>query len=286
MKKQDVVQWFFLLSLRYKLMSEPIPPKEKRIDPPAKYLISGGGTDLWISEDGAMVSELSHQKKRIFFPDQTILVGGKEKRRGGMPILFPQAGPAPEGFSLPQHGFARDVNWVKRGDQFEPDRIGFLLKSNEQTMENFPYTFSAFLTVNCTKEGIGYDFAVRNEGDDEMPIAPGIHPYFEVPRAKIEEIKTNIPGFNPEDYKLGESLVFPAQKNIELVIPEVGKIVLLPKGDLTREKAKLLVWSDDPRYLCVEPWTADVKSLGDPDKRVNIPAGKTSWSHLAIKIQQ
>lgn len=267
-------------------MAEPTPIKEKQLGSSAKYLLSGGGTDLWIFEDGATIGELTHQRKRIFFPDQMVLIGGKEKRRGGMPILFPQAGPSPDGFNLPQHGFARDVHWDKRGDELDPDRIGLILKSSEDTMEVFPHKFTAWLTVNCTKDGIAYDFAVRNDGDKEMPIAPGLHPYFEIPRGKIEEVKTNIPGFDPTNYKLGESLVFPAQKDIELTIPEVGKISILSKGELAREQAKILVWSDDQRYLCVEPWTSDVRTLGDPDKGINIPPGKTSWSYLEIKIQQ
>ncbi|MBI4157354.1 hypothetical protein HY502_00720 [Candidatus Woesebacteria bacterium] len=267
-------------------MAEPISIKERQTGSPAKYLLSKGGTDLWISEEGGMISELIHQKKRIFFPDQKVMIGGKEKRRGGMPILFPQAGPAPEGSTLPQHGFAREVNWVRRDGKFEPDAIGLDLKVKDRPIENFPHLFTARLSVNCTKDGLGYGFFVENEGDEEMPIAPGLHPYFNVPRGKIEEIKTNIPGFDPTTYELGKFLVFPTQKSIELVIPEVEKIVMDLKGDLGRKQAKILVWSDDPRYLCVEPWTADVMALGDPDKRINLPPGKASWSYLTVKIEQ
>ena len=64
-------------------------------------------------ERGGLVTNFSVNGTEIFYLDRATFTDLDENVRGGIPILFPNAGPLKENglYSLPQHGFARRMPW-------------------------------------------------------------------------------------------------------------------------------------------------------------------------------
>ena len=116
-----------------------------------------------------------------------------------------------------------------------------------------------------------------------MPIAPGFHPYFQVPKEKRDEIKTNIPGFNPNEYDWKSSHHFPRQTFVSLQVPDSGEISIKS----SEEFQILVVWSELERpHLCIEPWTREANAILDPEQRIEIQPGETANFWIEIGFQK
>ena len=104
------------------------------------------------------------------------------------PILFPIIGRVKEGkyswrsetysISIP-HGFAKDLPFEL--EFRETTRLQFLLKSSEETKNQYPFDFE--FRVEYVLEGNSLDicFRVDNTGSQPMPFVWGAHPGFRVP---------------------------------------------------------------------------------------------------------
>ncbi|HZF63915.1 MAG TPA: aldose 1-epimerase family protein [Chitinophagaceae bacterium] len=115
------------------------------------------------------------------------------------PVLFPIVGALKdstyhyqnESFSLPRHGFAREMNFSVQ-EQTE-DAIVFLLESNEETRENYPFEFQFFIKYLLLDAELSVTYGVWNKGHEEMFFSVGGHPAFKVPLVE---------GTTYEDYRL------------------------------------------------------------------------------------
>ncbi len=258
-------------------MIEIINQNEKEAKPDIK--LRYGSMESSVSLDGAYVTRLSFDGKDILFPDGSYPINGKEKRRGGIPILFPYAGPLENRPDWPQHGFARDMEWKDKTiyEDLEPQGVLLELKSNEKTQKLFPYQFSNKLEIVLGENGFSYKLTVFNEGTKDMPIAPGVHPYFCLPTGELGDIETNIKGLDLEDYQLTKTLPLSMQKEVEIKIPKIGGIKMLLGGDFLRDKAQLWFWTDSPKYdyFCVEPCSTPVGGFLKENERILVPSGKS-----------
>lgn len=235
-----------------------------------RTLISGQTTAVVLPRDGALVARFRVGETDVFLPDQLFAAGGREKRRGGCPLLFPNAGPLTEPtdlFALPQHGFGRDLPWVQIANSLEATVLW--LEASEASRKQFPHDFSVMLTVEASEGALSYGMVVVNRSDQTpMPIAPGFHPYFYVPVAKKPDISTNIPGFDPRGYDWENPIEFPGQEVIEVQIPESGRVVMRPSSYLET----IVIWSESDRdFVCIEPWTGGRNALLHPEERINVP---------------
>ncbi len=127
-----------------------------------------------------------------------------------------------------------------------------------------------------------YLLAVFNEDSKEMPIASGLHPYFKVP-TDFNNLKTNIAGFEPKNYKLTETLFFPIQP-VELRIPQIGEIKINYGHDFLRQSARLAIWTDNFDYLCVEPWSTSLGGFLNEKERINLAPDKKAEFSLKIQV--
>ena len=120
-----------------------LPPQPKEV------VLQEGNTRIVVETRGAMVTKFKVGDTEVFFPDQIVKIGGKEKRRGGNPILFPIAGPEvrSSGFDLDQHGFGRNMQWELKGQGDEENSVSLKLTSNKETKEQYPYNFEAELII-------------------------------------------------------------------------------------------------------------------------------------------
>ncbi|MCF8253089.1 MAG: aldose 1-epimerase family protein [Bacteroidia bacterium] len=103
------------------------------------------------------------------------------------PVLFPIVGKLNNNevkidgnnFQMGQHGFARDM-------VFEPievysDLVQFMLESNEQTLEKFPFEFKFFIGYELVERTLKITYRVLNMGQKNMYFSVGAHPGFSLP---------------------------------------------------------------------------------------------------------
>ena len=126
------------------------------------------------------------------------------------PVLFPNVGKTWQnrmtigGKSYPtaQHGFARDrmFTCIKEAD----DRLVFLLKSDAETLERYPYAFELEIEYRLMGSALEVLWRVRNPSTDAMYFTIGGHPAFRFSRF----------GERKQDYQL----YFPGKQSLEYVL--------------------------------------------------------------------
>ncbi|THY61912.1 galactose mutarotase-like protein [Aureobasidium pullulans] len=147
---------------------------------------------------GATVISWKNNGKENMWLSSNANLEGKKAIRGGVPVVFPNFGPAPKNHttsSLPQHGFARISSWEylgttssESGDQGKGSddsiRLDFGLTPNnlsDDMKKAWPYDFSLQYSVTLSKDGLQTMLNVRNEGDKPFDFQTLFHTYFAVP---------------------------------------------------------------------------------------------------------
>ena len=112
------------------------------------------------------------------------------------PVLFPIVGKLKgnqyrfEGqqYTLPQHGFARDLPFelVKQS----PQQAVFRLESDSTTREQYPFEFCLDVGYTLRSSAVRVSYTVTNSGDETMYFSIGAHPGFAIclfPDEQIED---------------------------------------------------------------------------------------------------
>lgn len=102
--------------------------------------------------------------------------------RGGIPLCFPWFGPSVSNPALPQHGFARIINWeVEHVNTLEDSSTQIVLAciSDEFTKKLWAFEFSAKLIITVGSR-LTVDFQVKNTGKLEFTYTNALHSYFRV----------------------------------------------------------------------------------------------------------
>ena len=260
--------------------------KEGRVGP--EITLIKGTTQAFIKPtEGGIISRFRVDNTDVFFQDQIIQTPDGPKRRGGNPLLFPNAGSLPGGNevfpNLKQHGFARNKSWTVKDINAGRDFVVLGLTSDEETKEVYPYDFEAELKISVDDNKLREELSVTNLSERPMPVAPGFHPYFQVPIEKRDEVKTNIPGFNPSEYDWRTSRHFPRQTFVLLQVPDSGEVSIKSSAEFQI----LVVWSEQDRpHLCIEPWTRETNAILDPEEKIEILPGETANFWIEIGFQK
>lgn len=212
------------------------------------------------------------------------------------PILFPLIGRLREGcyllggkrFDAPTHGFCRDR--VFAVERLSPTAVRFTTVDDAQTREVYPFSFS--FSVECALEGsaIVKTHRVENRGEGAMPFEVGGHEAYAVrllPGERMADYFVRFEGLDClEAFGMDERGILslpkerieldagclrrtPEQLGLDTVVLEdvPGRKVTLgcDKSDheVTVEFPDfpyLGIWTaqgkGEPRYLCIEPWSA------------------------------
>lgn len=200
------------------------------------------------------------------------------------PVLFPIVGRLKEDsyfyknkkYSLSQHGFARDKEFEIV--QNEADFIEFRLKSDEKTLEFYPFFFELDIGYKLDKNSLIVSYKVKNKSDEKMYFSIGAHPAFNTQVGdflEFENIKTTKRYFldekgliyKNEDLNLENSKLYLDKdlfKGDALVFNDsnIKQIILKNIENKSRVKVKfdnfpyLGIWSkpNDAPFVCIEPW--------------------------------
>ena len=207
------------------------------------------------------------------------------------PILFPIVGRLKndsytyqnQKYNMTQHGFARDKEFevIKN----EVDFIEFRLKSDEKTLEIYPFSFELYLSYKLEKNSLIVSYKVINKSDDKMLFSIGAHPAFnwtlkedekkEDYFLQFENIKQtkryflNDKGlvYNHEDLKIIDNKIALNEelfKNDALVFEDLNIKTLTLKNSINENYIKLNfenfpylgIWSKPTGapFICIEPW--------------------------------
>ena len=237
------------------------------------------------------------------------------------PILFPHAGKVVDGvieakggtYQSGQHGFARlmEHEFVEQTD----NTIVLELRSNEETLQKFPYEFALFSTFTLENDTVHHTLTVENWDAEKMPFGIGYHPGFAVPfddkhvatdyELRFSEMESPIclnclpTGLVQKDhYYLGSNITsIPVDENLFandshcMTNIKSGKLGLYEKGtgrgvvcDIS-EFPYCLLWSKPgmPKFVCIEPWHSLPSPEGGSRKWEEKPAAAIldpgeSWS--------
>jgi glucose-6-phosphate 1-epimerase len=135
-------------------------------------------------------------KEKLFLSDKAAVDGSKAVR-GGIPLVFPVFGKAPDHAAtaaLPQHGFARTSRWeflgkstsessrAKDGEDSSVKLDFGLSQSNldAASKDAWPHAFGLIYSVTLGREGLTTSIVVRNEGESAWDFQVLVHSYFRV----------------------------------------------------------------------------------------------------------
>jgi galactose mutarotase-like enzyme len=103
------------------------------------------------------------------------------------PILFPIVGTLKndeylyndKAYKLGRHGFARDMEFEVKNQT--DNSTSFLLRSNETTLQHFPFQFELIINYSIEKGNLTVTYTVKNISEGDMYFSIGGHPAFKVP---------------------------------------------------------------------------------------------------------
>ncbi|HTE48471.1 MAG TPA: hypothetical protein VK675_01015 [Candidatus Paceibacterota bacterium] len=253
----------------------------------------GGNEVSFCPERGGIITSIKLGGREVLYLDLATLEDKSANVRGGIPILFPNAGPleGPQYPNLKQHGFGR----YSREWKAETTGQGFkeTLLANGETKKIFPFDFRLSIKVSFEKDG---SFTINQEVENleearELPLSMGLHPYFKIPQDKKGEVKFNFEGGKFVEEQVGVwangkyiSIDNPKIKDpsavMEIVIPDLGTLLM----NASAEYKKVWIWSMAGKdFFCVEPVMRDSGGLVDDPEMIRPKTTFTARLKLTLK---
>jgi galactose mutarotase-like enzyme len=248
-------------------------------------VLTSGNTTIGVIPDICLVSHFQVGSWQVLYlPEETGNV-----KRWGLPLMIPNFSRLKDGIfkdkgtSLPMHGFGRLLPWTVTAQ--DSSSLTMQLRSSDATRSSYPYEFTFTSTVVAGEQTLTYTLVMENRSDEDMPIAPGFHPYFSVAQQdKVRLIVDGLPEFkasaidwntNPPD----NAYPFPHQVTIQ--VPHTGALTIaeLPQ-DGTYALKNMQVWSEPPgkpdhAFVCFEPSVGSEDALNRPADRLTIASHST-----------
>ncbi len=213
---------------------------------------------------------------------------------GRAPILFPICGGLKEDkyvyegreYNLEKHGFGRLVEYEI--EEASENKAVFLLKSNENTKECYPFDFEFRAVFELSGNKLDVTYNIRNTGKNEMYYSVGAHEGYNCPEGvdeydvifdKAETLDTYVlhGNFIGDDTVrvLENDTVFPLKREYfsvdALVFKNVNSdtLTLVHRNSTKRVKVSfpdhpyLLFWTKPTgEYICIEPWCGIADIIG------------------------
>ncbi|KAI9180919.1 hypothetical protein LWI28_009434 [Acer negundo] len=227
-----------------------------------KISLHGGQVTSWRNEHGEEL--LFTSSKASFKPPKAI--------RGGIPVCFPQFGNCA---SLEQHGFAKNKIWtvdenpppLHPNDSHGKSFVDLLLKSTEEELKCWPYSFEFRLRVSLAADGdLSLISRVRNINGKPFSFSFAYHTYLLV--SDISEVR--IEGLETLDYldNLRQKERFTEQGDAVTFESEVDRVYLhcpnvIAVLDHERKRTYMIRKEGLPDVVVWNPWEKKSKSMVD-----------------------
>ena len=243
---------------------------------------------------GAELTSLKRQDS----DEELIWTADKDYWGRHAPMLFPIVGKVWNGqyrvgdkiYNLPQHGFARDLNFTALCQ--DTDSVVLALESNEDTLKVYPYKFRIEATYRLEDSTLVVEWRIKNPGSEPMYFQIGAHPgfnyrdfdkndfihgYFRLAQGEEPVNRLIIGQLTPEGYRsenagmieLDSDAMLPITPGLfagdALVLEEhqIDQVILYDKEctpyiALETEDAPVWgLWSPPGKnapFVCIEPW--------------------------------
>ena len=230
-----------------------------------KYRIN----EVIVEPDSGQLIQWNHNGAGVFYQGSSI-------RRSGIPILFPFANPLKDyifeitGKKIPQHGFGRDFAWQVTDHTHNSLTMTLTQDDISSAMkEAYLYEFEVNILISVSENILCYALRVTNKSSQDMPIAPGIHPYFPIAHKDKSKVKIgNLADFKNDidweadnngffyDFGGTANIYFPSGRQIEI------------KSNPTDSFNHIVLWSQsakniDHDFVCIEPFTRQTNAIND-----------------------
>ncbi len=259
---------------------------------PRERVLTCGNTTVGVIPDICLVSHFQVDSWQVLYrPVQTGNV-----KRWGLPLMIPNFSRLKDGVfkekgtTLPIHGFGRNLPWTVI--EVDDRHLAMQLTSSEITLLDYPYEFIFTVNIEVGEGTLRYTLTMENRSNENMPIAPGFHPYIAVAQSEKANVVTDgPPGFDVHafdwvQYVPDNSYPFPHHVTIRFPaggiltiaeIPQTGKYAL----------SNMQVWSEPPTrpdhdFICFEPTVGSEDALNRPADRLNIEPGDSKQIVLQL----
>ena len=215
----------------------------------------GAGVRQWLYDN----------ETHLFYPRGRVLVNGVPKIRGGMHGCFPPFG-LPEAAvkaKLPQHGTIRDM-WPHEKPLHRENWAHLDFVQKFPWNEEYPFAWKYRVALEARVNGFNHNTNIARLPQEHvldkqlMPVNPALHPYLAVQEGDLIEIgdwKHNVTG-DP----FGPKVMSMPNKPIHITLHNRGTIRMTPSG-----YRKVIAWTDDRRYFCVEFALDEPQKFGTPE---------------------
>ena len=238
---------------------------------------------------GALVSSLRVGSKPVLYLDRPTFEDPGKNVRGGIPVLFPYAGKLEDGTlkvagtQMGQHGFGRNRSWEVK--EKKPWRLRVALVPEESDSRAYPFHFVAEQTCTILPRGIEIELCAFNGGEEQMPVSPGWHPYFNCPGTEKKNVQSSVPAIDHaqfgDDREFDFGIVAPPNGRATFHIPELGSLTL----SFSPEMRHLQFWSQPGKdFICIEPFTGPNNTI-NTDRRIDIPPGQARTFWMKIELE-
>lgn len=234
-----------------------------------------------VSEQGAYLTSWQIEGREVLYQ-------GSELKRTGIPLLFPNFDFGPP---LPNHGFGRVSKWQTINSS--PNSCHLRLSENDikpEYREIYSHQFIADLNLSVKNNQLDYFLEVKNLGNMDLPLAPGLHPYWPIKHDDKSLIKiNNFPEFNPAATDWNKN---PPNDNfrfsgfLEVNFPGYSLTIKEVNEGLTNFR-HLQIWSQntsfpDSDFVCFEPVTRPQNGINtDP---ILLAPGEIEKFHLIFEV--
>jgi galactose mutarotase-like enzyme len=256
---------------------------------PIETIKSPEGSEVSFSPArGGIVTGVKLNATDILYLNQATFDDPAQNVKGGIPILFPQAGPLKDSM-LKQHGFARTATTWR--STLTPDGRGFaeVFEADDATRQAYPHNFRLTMRGRLEENG---SFTLAQEvsnldAEKDLPLSMGLHPYFPVAATDKEKIVFDFPGGNSIAKDIanwsqgGTTMVANPGVPLRVSIPDLGTLVF----EISPEYKRIWVWSKPGEdFVCIEPVMRDPGGLtNDPEL---VKPGSTLVGRLNITLEK
>ena len=259
-----------------------------------------------VPERGGIITRWSIEGQEIFYLDEERFTNPELSVRGGNPILFPICGNLPDNvyvydgqpYNLKQHGFARTLPWEVIEQSTESGcRITLSLKSNDETLEMYPFEFEVKFIYELVGKTLKIHQEYINQSDKVMPLSFGFHPYFLVKDKKqlsldipassyqVKDTKEIIPydgSFDFDEEEIDVALKPLKASSASITDPSRSLKINLRWSD---EYSTIVFWTlKDKDYVCLEPWSAPRNAISTGENLIELQPGATCEAMVEIDV--